>query len=479
MRGWSIGVLSLLLFGCSAGNDMNGVEDSCSTGACADTGDPTGGEDDTTSVTKGDSGEDPPPDDGDTDGMDPPPPSGDRNGIPCDVAEALDRACGQCHGEQPAAGAPMALTTYEEFHVPAPSNPAQSTYEMVAERMADEAKPMPPAFNITDEDRATIDAWIASGAPEDPEADCGDTGGGEGDGVGPEYLPCDADYVIKAHASGSEEPFHVPAQGADDLYMCYAFKPNVTENVQAMAYAPIIDDARVVHHWILYRNQENRADGEVYPCDVGLQLSADFVAGWAPGGQNQVMPENVGLELMGPNDTFILQIHYHNTAQYTDALDKTGVAFCTLDQPREKAAGILTVGTIGLDIPAGAQMHPETGECGGLGTLLWPEPFHIISGSPHMHELGRAFSTELIRGGQSMGMVTDVPQFDFNSQLSYPNDPEIVVQPGDTLRSTCWFTNDTGQNVGFGEGTGDEMCFNFIFGYPIDMLPNRNCGIIF
>ena len=47
---------------------------------------------------------------------------------------------------------------------------------------------------------------------------------------------------------------------------------------QATAWAPAIDDERVVHHWILYR-KEGAPQGDAYPCDVSLQVSADFVAG--------------------------------------------------------------------------------------------------------------------------------------------------------------------------------------------------------
>jgi hypothetical protein len=32
--------------------------------------------------------------------------------------------------------------------------------------------------------------------------------------------------------------------------------------------------------------------------------------------------------------------------------------------------------------------------------------------------------------------------------------------------------------VFFGEGTNDEMCFDFVLAYPINTLAERNCGII-
>jgi len=298
--------------------------------------------------------------------------------------------------------------------------------------------------------------------------------------VGPQALDCEVTDTFTAHAPGSAEGFHVPQAGADDLYQCFSFQTPYDVPTQATAYAPIIDDERVVHHWILYRSKSPQyTDGGVFPCDVNLQLNADFVAGWAPGGQNLEMPDDVGLELAEAGDWFILQVHYNNSAGYDDAIDNSGVAFCAAETPKPNTAGILTVGTVGLNIPPGAVNHDEVGTCGWLATWSWPE-LHVLGGSPHMHELGRAFSTELIRqGNQGSEMITDVPNFSFENQGMYLNEPEVIIQPGDTLRTTCTYDNPTTSNVGFGEGTGDEMCFNFMLVYPIQEINNRNCGIIF
>ena len=191
------------------------------------------------------------------------------------------------------------------------------------------------------------------------------------------------------------------------------------------------------------------------------------------------MPEDVGLEFAEAGDTFILQIHYNNAAGHVDAIDKSGVAFCATDVPRPQTAGILSVGTVGINIPANAQGHEEVGTCGWLNTISWPE-LHVIGASPHMHEYGRAFRTELVRnGGAGQEMVTDVPAFTFENQGMYINDPEVVIQPGDQLVTTCTYDNPNPFAVTFGEGTGDEMCFNFMLVYPIDQIANRNCGIVF
>ncbi len=477
-----------MLGGCSAGSPVGELEELCPTAVCpgpddgAADDDGDGGDDEAGDDEAGDDGmvDDGPDDDGpDDDGPDD---DGDvaSPGVPCDVVAVLANNCFECHGEAPAFGAPMTLANYDAMHVPAPSDLVTPVFEMVGARVDDPVAPMPPIKIMSEEDKQVLREWIAAGAPEDPDADCGDTTPPPVDPVGPQALDCEVTDTFTAHAPDSAEGFVVPAQGAEDLYQCFAFQTPYDIPTQATAWAPIIDDERVVHHWILYRNKSPNTDGAVFPCDAGLQLQADFVAGWAPGGQNMTMKEGVGLELAEAGDWFILQIHYNNSAHYDDVVDKSGVAFCAADTPRPDTAGILSVGTVGLNIPPNAVGHQEVGTCGWLSTFGWPEELHVIGGSPHMHEYGRGLTTELIRsGGAGQEMITNVPNFTFENQGMHLNDPEVIIHPGDTLRTTCTFDNPNPFAVGFGEGTGDEMCFNFMLVYPIQSINNRNCGIIF
>ena len=465
---------------------MDGLDPLCPTAVCQDSnvslddgdeGDDdddddddegTGGGEDTGATDDGEGEDDATEDDGGQSAI----------GLPCDVLEVLSANCFQCHDDPAAFGAPMSLADYEDLHVPAPSDLTVPAFEMVGRRIDDPVKPMPPIEPMSGEDKQVLRTWIAAGAPEDPYADC-DVEDEPIDPIGPQALDCEVTDVFAAHAPGSTEGFHVPQQGADDLYQCFAFQTPYQVPTQATAWAPIIDDERVIHHWILYRNKNAQTDGGVFPCDAGLQLQADFVAGWAPGGGNMVMPADVGLELAEAGDWFILQIHYNNSAQYADAIDKSGVAFCAAEAPRPNTAGILSVGTVGINIPPNAVGHTEVGTCGWLNTFAWPQ-LHVIGASPHMHGYGRAFETELLRSGNAgQEMITSVPAFTFENQGMYLNEPEVLINPGDTLVTTCTYDNPNPFAIGFGEGTGDEMCFNFMLVYPIQNINNRNCGIVF
>jgi hypothetical protein len=391
-------------------------------------------------------------------------------GIPCDVLEVLRANCHECHGETPKYGAPMALVDYDDLQVPAISDPTRTVYELVAERLEDEAAPMPPIDPMQAADHERLLAWVQGGAPEDPTADCGDAP--EDDD--PQELPCEPDLEFTAHALGSDDPFAVPAVGAENLYMCFSFKAPFEVATQATAWAPIIDDERVVHHWILYRSLLPLVDGGVVPCEGSLQLTTEFVAGWAPGGGNVVMPPDVGLDLGGPEHWYILQIHYNNGAHHADAVDRSGVAFCTADEPRAQTAGVLTLGTMAITVPPLAEDFPAIGLCSGASTATWPE-MHLLGGSPHMHELGRSMRTDVLRLDGTTETVLDVPQFDFNSQAMYMFDEEVVIEPGETLTTTCKYDNPNIWPVLFGERTQDEMCFDFVLAYPVDGLVTRNC----
>ncbi|HWB81742.1 MAG TPA: hypothetical protein VG755_42560 [Nannocystaceae bacterium] len=440
------------------GNDC--VSGSGSSGGAVDSGPDE--EDD------GDDGDAPSDDGGSESGAAP------SSGLPCEVLDVLQRNCHECHSAQPAFGAPMPLADYDDLQVPALSNPAEKVFERVAERLVDEVSPMPPGGTMADADMQVLFDWIDAGAPEDREAQCGDGPSGDDDG-GETELPCDPDFVVTAHAAGTDDAFAVPAQGADNLYMCFAFKAPFANAKQATAWTPIIDDERVVHHWILYRTPIPQTDGGAVPCDVTLQLSTQFVAGWAPGGGDVVMPDDVGLDLGTPNDWYILQIHYNNSAHYDDARDRSGVGFCTIDEPREKTAGILTFGSLNIAVPPLADDHEVTGVCSGAATLAWPE-MHLLGASPHMHELGRAMRSEITHIDGTKEMMFDAP-FDFNSQGMHLFSPEIIVKPGDTITTTCTYDNPNPWPVTFGENTENEMCFDFVLAYPIQNLLSRNCGI--
>lgn len=398
-------------------------------------------------------------------------------GLPCDVAAIFATRCVTCHANPPIVGAPMPLVTHEDFHAEARSDASRLVHELVKLRIHDAERPMPPTGALEPEELAALDAWLDAGAPagtcEDapPPVD-------PPPATGPDALPCDASHEFRAHAAGSTDRYHVPTD-AGNLYECFTFRSPFDGTQQATAWAPIIDDARVVHHWILYRTKQPQPDGGVMACS--MPADATFVAGWAPGGESFVMPDDVGLELPGPDDYLILQLHYWNVARHPDADDASGVAFCTTDTPRTHEAGIVTLGDAILSIPPRSAGHEETSTCPSWATRLVREPLHVLGAFPHMHEYGQALYTDILRGGDPTRIdpIVHLDHWDFQDQRFQRTDPEIVIQPGDAIRTTCVYDNPTDTTIRFGERTEDEMCLDFLMLYPIGAVgENRACGLI-
>jgi hypothetical protein len=393
--------------------------------------------------------------------------------LPPDVQAIIDARCGSCHAPTPAGGAPMTLVTWESMHRMAVTRPDLEVYELVSMRIHDPVHPMPASGPLPAAELAALDAWIAAGAPP-------------GDGsymprppveVGPEYLPCEPTAEFRAHAQGSiDQPYHLDplAGNGGNTTLCFAFASPFGETTQGTAFAPIIDDSRVVHHWIIFGTEVLPAGvsvGDTFECGAtggGLGSDTQFLTGWAPGGLNSVYPADQGRELPGPTGFIILQVHYWNVAGYTDVQDRSGVALCSTDTPRPHEIGTSILGSLDILINPHENNHTVVGTC----TPAITEPVTIVGSGPHMHTHGVSFRTDVIRAGSTAPeMLVDIPHWDFNSQTGFPApDGVMVINPGDMIRTTCVYDNPTDGTITFGERTEDEMCFNFVSAYPTGAL---------
>jgi hypothetical protein len=90
--------------------------------------------------------------------------------MPCDVASVFQRQCDSCHGATLNLGAPMHLVTWSDLQTPGISDPSKTVHELVAARVQDTMRPMPPRMNgkLAVADRALLVDWSAQGAPALP-----------------------------------------------------------------------------------------------------------------------------------------------------------------------------------------------------------------------------------------------------------------------------------------------------------------------
>ena len=104
---------------------------------------------------------------------------------------------------------------------------------------------------------------------------------------------------------------------------------------------------------------------------------------------------------------------------------------------------------------------------------LLTEPINVFASFLHAHQLGSAISSELIRDGRSVGIISEQDPFDFNSQKFLPAD--VTVQPGDVIETRCTYdsTGVAGTTNG-GPASDEEMCINFMMYWP--WIESETCG---
>jgi hypothetical protein len=366
----------------------------------------------------------------------------------CGVKKTLDARCTACHNPQKTAGAPMSLKTHADLIAPAVSDPTKKVYEVVGTRTHDQQRPMPPQGVLDAPELGPLDSWIAAGAPAGSDPTCAANG--------PEVQPteqvwpenCDATY--KVYAANGAAPNSIGA-GAETHPQFMVTPPWGNEEAQAIAWRALTDNAKVLHHWILYGP------------------TGEFLFGWAPGkDNNEPLPSDTGMYL--PSGTMRMDVHYNNVTGSSMEMDKSGVEICVLERAnfRPKTASVTNrLASRLINIPARAVDYDVTGTCAHSGA-----PVNLLSVSPHAHRTAKhmKFTVEKANG---MTIVMHDKDFNFEEQTTYALDPPIVVESGDKVITTCTFTNDTDRTITFGENTGNEMCFNFAITEPMNGL---SCG---
>jgi hypothetical protein len=364
----------------------------------------------------------------------------------CDALKVFEDKCQSCHGASTAAGAPMSLVTFADTIAPAPVSKGKKVYEAVAVRIHDAKNPMPPGMPLTAAELAPIDAWIKDGATMDESVTCEQKD--EPGSVAEDWPPagCDQSYKILA---GGGSPVMV-GKGAE-IHPQYTFDaPWGDEDVQAIAFRPITDNTKVLHHWILYDNGG----------------SGTFLSGWAPGQdgtKRKPLPDDVAFFVPKGPKSLRLDLHYNNLAGTKAELDQSGLEVCVTKQKRANLAATF-MGFAGIPFIAPGQETDIVGTCNVKVT----QPVFLMAESPHAHKLATHMKFEVKSGGKTT--VLHDAAFAFDGQVATPLKELLELKDGDQVITTCHFKNDTNQLVTFGENTGNEMCFNFATYYPMGAL---------
>jgi hypothetical protein len=375
-----------------------------------------------------------------------------------DVAPILFNKCVACH--RPGEVAPMSLLTYKD---------ARPWARAIKAKVA--SREMPPWHadrsvntfandpSLTDQQIATIAAWVDQGAPE-------------GDARDLPAAPTFADgWTIPAPdvVFSMPEAFEVPAQGTID-YKNFIVPTNFTEDKWIEA-AEIRPGARsVVHHVIVYVVEPTRT---VPTTQEERQIAAtggSFLAAAAPGWPGMVLKPGQG-KLVKAGSSLRFQMHYTTTGEPTK--DKTVIGLRFARNPvREK---VVITGAVAADfvIPPNAPHHEVKSSFEVSRDIL------LISAEPHMHLRGKDAKYTLVYPDGTTKPLLQV-KYDFNWQLNYHFAEPLRVPKGSRIDVVMHFDNSTAnkynpdpnQTVRWGDQSWEEMSIGwFEYTVPVDPAP--------
>lgn len=395
----------------------------------------------------------------------------------CGVSQVAQAKCQTCHAASPVYGAPMPLVTHADFmrmrgeYLPMAPDPTRKVYELIPDRInaTEPARQMPPVTSaqLVQSEKDLIMTWVNAAAPA-AAADCGSvpidpgstgiagtSGTMEPMMMNPLVPPVEPDpmmeedvtcYDFKAHASGALDQKY-DLGFAQDVYIAFNFNSPWTGMKWLRSVRTKLDNKAVVHHWLLYRLPTPTSDGSVAP-SAGAHPAAELVHGWAPGGTDLMLPEDVAME--APQTGWLLEFHYNSNDPA--AKDSSGVELCVADNERPNTASISWLGTNNI------------GGLSAQGTCVPRQPqgeITILGFTPHMHTKGNHMKAVINRAGGAPEVLHD-KAFDFNTQIAYEPPAPVVLHPGDTITTTCSYSAPSS----FGSGTNDEMCYFFVMYYP-------------
>jgi hypothetical protein len=204
--------------------------------------------------------------------------------LPCTTSPTIVQArCSMCHASPPLFGAPMSLMGAGDFQATA-RDKSQKVWQAARARV--EAETMPPKSATRDldgEDRTAV--WLGQSAPargvrnhvrrrrhQDHAAEI------------PAQLQARHTSSPRT-ARDAAEGYAVPTE--QNHYECFNLPVPFEKQEQAVEWAPVIGDPRVVHHGSVRREGHLQ---RVQPVQ-----SASFRLG--PGGMARKMPTDIGMEL--------------------------------------------------------------------------------------------------------------------------------------------------------------------------------------
>jgi hypothetical protein len=357
-----------------------------------------------------------------------------------DVVPILQRSCQNCH--RPGSIAPMSFLTYKDIRPW-----ARSIKQKVVRR------DMPPWFvdptigirkfkddpSLTDEEIATIVAWVDGGAPEGNPADMPPPR---------QFEDLDRWHIGKPDLIVSMPvAYTVKAQNSDQ-WLNFTIDSGLTEDryIKAVETKPSVTGIRVVHH-----------GGTSMIDPDGEQGSLNE---YAVGKNGDIYPEGSG-KLIKAGAKFRFGMHYHSIGQETTDRTSVGIIFYPKGYVPKHVIHAVMDETKDIDIPPGADNVRSD------AYYKMEQPARLTAFQPHMHNRGKAQCIEAIYPDMRVEQLNCVNRFNFGWQIAYnyADDVAPLLPAGTIIHVISWHDNSTNNPwnpdprswVGYGERSTEDM----------------------
>lgn len=244
-----------------------------------------------------------------------------------------------------------------------------------------------------------------------------------------------------------------------------------------------IDNPKILHHWTLSVTRTDepldgviRARANERPEMVGGEMP--LISG-GPGAVDLKLPPEIGLRMTGgSNLLFELEVHYFNGVGTRDEEDGSTVEVCVTHRKRPIEAAVHTLGRNSFTLPA-HQRTDVASTCTPQGQV---DPIHLLNVTPHMHLTGVRAQLALNRkSGERIALHDAAYSFSEQRTFELPSDrsaPDVTLNPGDTLTSTCTYDNPRDEAIPQGNQSQNEMCEFAVLAWPAGGLHNEYGALI-
>ncbi len=368
-----------------------------------------------------------------------------------DVEPIVRSNCAGCH--TPGGIAPFSLETYSDA-----KDRAESIRAAVENRSMPPWQPDPSCGGpFVDERRLSntaidvIGQWVAEGALEgDPLSK-------------PIQMESPQISLPRVDARLAPTVAYTPMATGHDDYRCFVIDPALAAPTFITGYDVEPGVRSLVHHVVLTLADRSAAiahDAQTadpgWPCFGNTALaSAGAFGAWAPGTVATIFPNGTGAKI-SQNQVVIMQVHY-NTKSAAPAPDRTHIKLM-YDASNVTEAYLIELSDHDFSIP------PNTSHYSVSKTFENPYafPLKIWGMAPHMHLLGKQITFEATVGH----CLIDIPAWDFHWQQHYFRSEPYLLGPGQSVKLTCTWNNNTNQLVMPGQNSTDEMCLVLVYATP-------------